>query len=109
MRNIKFVSWTLLVIEESLSYCLAGLGYSLLASLTFICLYPFIRWLKSPLLKKCFSDLNLYEAVTSPGLVVQLILKCLLMKPTHNDIIEAKEVYSQLSFGRYKGKLVLRN
>ena len=30
------------------------------------------------------------------------------MKPTHDDIIEAKEVYSQMSFGRYKGKLMLR-
>ena len=27
--------------------------------------------LKSPLLEKCFSDLNLYEAVKSPGLVVK--------------------------------------
>ena len=31
------------------------------------------------------------------------------MKPTHEDIIEAKDVYIQHSFGRYKGKLVLRN
>ena len=31
------------------------------------------------------------------------------MKQTHDDIIEAKEVYIQQSFGRYKGKLVLRN
>ena len=31
------------------------------------------------------------------------------MKPTHDDIIEAKEVYSQLSFKKYKGKLVLHN
>ena len=30
------------------------------------------------------------------------------MKPTHDDIIEAKEVYSHLSYGRYKGKLMLR-
>ena len=30
------------------------------------------------------------------------------MKPTHDDIIEAKEVYIQLSFERYKGKSVLR-
>ena len=30
-------------------------------------------------------------------------------EPTHDDIIEAKEVYIQQSFGRYKGKLVLRN
>ena len=65
--------------------------------------------LKSPLLKKCFSDLNLYDTVKSPGLVVQLKLKCLLMKSTHDDDIEAKEVYIQLSFGRYKGKLMLRN
>ena len=33
----------------------------------------------------------------------------MLKKPTHDDIIEAKEVYIQQSFGRYKGKLVLRN
>ena len=43
------------------------------------------------------------------SLVVQLKLKCLLKKPTHDDIIEAKEVYIQQSFGRYKGKLLLRN
>ena len=36
-------------------------------------------------------------------------LKSLLKKPTHDDIIQAKEVYIQLSFGRYKEKLVLRN
>ena len=30
------------------------------------------------------------------------------MKPTHDDIIEAKEVYIHLSFERYEGKLVLR-
>ena len=30
------------------------------------------------------------------------------MKPRHGDIIEAKEIYSQLSVERYKGKLVLR-
>ena len=65
--------------------------------------------LKSPLLKKCFSDLNLYEAVTSSDLVVQLKLMILLMKPTHDDIIEAKEVYIHLSFERYKVKLMLRN
>ena len=44
----------------------------------------------------------------SLGLDVQLKLKCLLMKPTHDDIIEAKEVYIQLSFKNYKGKSVLR-
>ena len=31
----------------------------------------------------------------------QLELKCLLMKPIHDDIIEAKEFYIQLSFKRY--------
>ena len=97
------MSWTSLVIEESLSNCLAGLRYSPFAYLTFICLYPFIRWLKSPLLKKCFSYLNLNEAVKSPGLVVQLKLKYLLMKPAHDDIIEATEVYIHLSLEDIKG------
>ena len=45
----------------------------------------------------------------SSDLVVELKLKLLLMKPTHDDIIEAKEIYIQLSFERYKGKLMLRN
>ena len=49
------------------------------------------------------------EQITPTCLVVQLKLKCLLMKSTHGDIIEAKEVYIQQSFGKYKGKLVLRN
>ena len=31
------------------------------------------------------------------------------MKPTQDDTIEAKEVYSKLSFEKYKGKIVLRN
>ena len=30
------------------------------------------------------------------------------MKPTHDDTIEAKDVYIQLSFERYKVKLMLR-
>ena len=30
------------------------------------------------------------------------------MKPTHDDIIEAKEVYIQESFVKHRGKLVLR-
>ena len=38
-----------------------------------------------------------------------LKLMCLLKKSFHDDIIKAKEVYIQQSFGRYKGKLVLRN
>ena len=45
----------------------------------------------------------------SSSLVVQLKLKCFLKKPTHGDIIEPKKVYIQQSFGRHKGKLVLRN
>ena len=49
------------------------------------------------------------EQITSSSLVVHLKLKCLLKKPTHDDIIDAKEVYIQQSLGRYKGKLVLRN
>ena len=32
-----------------------------------------------------------------------------LKKPTHDDIIEATDVYIQQSFVRYKGKIVLRN
>ena len=31
------------------------------------------------------------------------------MEPPHDNIIEAKEVYIQLSFERYKVKLMLRN
>ena len=49
------------------------------------------------------------EQITSSNLVVQLKLNGLLKEPTHDDIIEAKEVYIQQSFGRYNGKLVLRN
>ena len=45
----------------------------------------------------------------SSSLVVHLKLKGLLKKSTHDDIIEAKEVYIQHSFGRYKGKVVLCN
>ena len=43
--------------------------------------------------------------ITSSSLAVHLELKCLLEKPTHDDIIEVKEVYIQQSFVRYKGKL----
>ena len=67
------------------------------AYLTLICLYPF-DGLKSPLLQKYFGDLNLYKAVKSSGLVVQLKLKCLLMKPTHDDIFETKEVLHSTVF-----------
>ena len=40
----------------------------------------YLDGLKSPLFKKRLSDLNLYEAVKSPGLVAQLKLKRFLMK-----------------------------
>ena len=52
-----------------------------------LCLYPFIRWLKISV------KLNLYKSVTS-SLVVQFQLKNWLKKVTHEDIIEAKEVYN---------------
>ena len=45
----------------------------------------------------------------SSSLGVHLKLKCLLKKLTQIDIIKAKKFYIQLLFGRYKGKLVLRN
>ena len=106
------MSWTSLFIEKSLSYCLTSWQVCdttrLLIWRLSVCTLPF-DGLKSPLLKKCFSDLNLYEEVKSSGLVVQLKLKCWLMKRTHDGIVEAKEVYTRLSFERYKGKLVLRN
>ena len=43
----------------------------------------------------------------SSSLVVHLKLKCLLKKPTQDDIIEAKEFYIPFFCERYKGKLVL--
>ena len=46
--------------------------------------------------------------MTSLSLLVGTTVKLLLMKPTHDDVIEAKEVYIQLSFERYKVKLILR-
>ena len=44
----------------------------------------------------------------SSSLVVQLKLKCLPKKPTHDDIIEANKFYIHPSFETYKGNLVLR-
>ena len=44
----------------------------------------------------------------SSRLVVQLKLKYSLLQPTYDDIIEANEVYIQLSFERYKGKSLMR-
>ena len=43
-----------------------------------------------------FSDLNLHDAVKSNCLIVKLKLKYFLMKPTHDDIMEAKDFYIQL-------------
>ena len=83
-------------------------GRSAIQSVCLVCTLSF-NGLKSPLLKKWFSDLNLYEAGTSSDLGVQLKQKFLLMKPTHDDMIEAKAVYIQLSFERYKMKLMLHN
>ena len=57
-----------------------------------------------------FKWLNSYGANNVVQfIVVRLKLKRLLKKPAHDDIIEAKEVYIQQSFGRYRGKLVLHN
>ena len=54
------------------------------------------------------SNVSVTEIYTKPlKAVVQLKSRCLLMKPTHVDVIEAKEIYSQLSFERYKRKLML--
>ena len=56
-----------------------------------------------------FKWLNSYRANNVVEISCAIKLKCLLKKPTPDDIIEAKEVDIQQSFGRYKGKLVLRN
>ena len=89
------MSWTSLVIEKSLPIAWQVCNTTHLL-ITFIYLYPFIRWLKISSNKECLSDLNLYEAVKSPGLVAQLKLKCFLMKSTHDDIIEAKFTFNCL-------------
>ena len=56
-----------------------------------------------------FKWLNSYGANNTVQLSCAVKKKCLLRKPTHDDIIEAKEVYIHQAFERYKGKLVLRN
>ena len=56
-----------------------------------------------------FKWLNSYGANNVVQFSCTIKINCLLKKLTHDDIIEAKEVYIQQSFGRYKGKLVLRN
>ena len=55
-----------------------------------------------------FQWLNSYGANNVVEFSCKVKLKCLLKKPTHDDIIDAKEFYIQLPFERYKGKLVLR-
>ena len=47
--------------------------------------------LKSPLLKKFSVTKFIQSKLTLSSSVVQLKLKCLLKKPTHDDILEAKE------------------
>ena len=56
-----------------------------------------------------FKWLNSYEANSVVQFSCTFKTKVLLKKPTHDYIIEAKEVYIHESFGRYQGKLVLRN
>ena len=81
------------------------------SAIQLICVYDVYRGLPfhSVAFKKCSNGLIHTEQITSSGLVEQLKLKCLLKVPTHDDIIKAKEVYIQQSFGRYKGNIVLRN
>ena len=57
-----------------------------------------------------FQWLNSYGANNVIEFSSTIKQECLLKKPTHDDIIEAKEFYIQqlLSFGRYKEKLMLR-
>ena len=55
------------------------------------------------------KGLNSYEANNVVQFSCTFKTKVLLKKPTHDYIIEAKEVYVQQSFGRYEGKLVLSN
>ena len=56
-----------------------------------------------------FKWLNSSEANNFAQFKCTFKTKVFAEKKTHDDIIEAKEVYIQQSFGRYKGKLVLHN
>ena len=56
-----------------------------------ICIYPFIRRLKI--------------SITSSSLAKRLEFKSWLKKPPHDDIIEAEEIYIQLSFEIFNWKL----
>ena len=49
------------------------------------------------------------EQNTSSSFSCTIKTKVFAEGPTHDDIIEANDVYIQQSLGRYKGKLVLRN
>ena len=42
------------------------------------------------------------EQITSSSLAVQLKLKCLLKKPTHDDIIETKDCLLKVKKGKFK-------
>ena len=69
------------------------IGWSAIQPVCLFDVYLFVPFhliaspLLSPLLKKYFNGLNLYEAVKSAGLVVQLQLKFLLMKPIQEYIV----------------------
>ena len=56
-----------------------------------------------------FKWLNSYGANNAVQLSCTIKTKVFAEEATSDDIIEAKEVYIQQSFGKYKGKLVLRN
>ena len=56
-----------------------------------------------------FKWLNSYGANNVVQFSCTFKLKCFLKDPSHDDIIDGKEVYIQQTFGKYKGKLVLRN
>ena len=56
-----------------------------------------------------FKWLNSYGTNNAVQFSCTFKTKLFAEEPTHDDIIEEKEVYIQSSFGRYKGMLVLRN
>ena len=56
-----------------------------------------------------FKWLNSYRADNIVQFSCTFKTKVFAEEATHDDIIETKEVYIQQSFGRYTGKLVLRN
>ena len=69
-------------------------------------LAPFVRCLKSPFY---LTNISVTKIIRSSLYRCTIkTFKCLLKKPTNDGINEAKEIYTQLSFEIYKGKLVLR-